>query len=196
VEDLEAAAYAAAANVYADLRAQLHVESLAALALLMEAGAPEALILLRALGGDDALAGIVGATPRRPVLVGDDDEDDGEEENDVEGAADNLLAAIAPRLTAAISDPASVAEGPGRSLLVEAVAARRKVSRAGFRREDRADPQMAAALRFGAAAVFDVIGEIDRLVNTLSAKAGTADFPGDKARFMAAFRKLYLGGAQ
>jgi hypothetical protein len=196
VEDLEAATYAAAASVYADLRAQLHVESLAALALLMEAGAPEAVILLRGLGGDAAVAGIVGPAPRRPVLVSDDDEDAGEEENDIEGAADNLLAAIAPRLTAAISDPASVAEGTGRSLLVEAVAARRKVSRAGFRREDRADPQMAAALRSGAAAVFDVIGEIDRLVNTLSAKAGTADFAGDKARFVAAFRKLYLGGAQ
>jgi hypothetical protein len=162
----------------------------------MEAGAPEAMILLRGLGGDAAVAGIVGPAPRRPVLVSDDDEDAGEEENDIEGAADNLLAAIAPRLTAAISDPASVAEGTGRSLLVEAVAARRKVSRAGFRREDRADPQMAAALRSGAAAVFDVIGEIDRLVNTLSAKAGTADFAGDKARFVAAFRKLYLGGAQ
>jgi len=37
----------------------------------MEAGAPEAMILLRGLGGDAAVAGIVGPAPRRPVLVSD-----------------------------------------------------------------------------------------------------------------------------
>jgi hypothetical protein len=196
VETLDAASYASAAGVYAELRAQLHVESLAALALLMEAGAPEAVILLRGLGGDAAVAGIVGPARRRPVPVSDDDDDAVEEENDPRDATDSLLQGIAPRLTAAISDPTTVAEGAGRSLLVEAATARRKVSRAGFRREDRTDPQMATALRSGASAVFDVIGELDRLVSTLSAKAGGADLAGDKARFVAAFRKMYLGGAE
>ena len=135
------------------------------------------------------------------MLVSDDDEEDDEEddvedeENDTEDAADNLRQAIAPRLTAAIADPNTVAEGAGRTLLLEAMAARRKVSRAGFRREDRADPAMATALRSGAAAVFDVIHELDRLAGTLSAKAGRADLAGDTARFVAAFRRIYLGGA-
>jgi hypothetical protein len=195
VETLDAATYPAAANVYADVRAQLHLESLAALALLMEAGAAEAVILLRGLGGDAAVAEIVGQARRRLVLVSDDDDDCAEEERDAEEAADRLRQAIAPQLTAAITDPATVPEGSGRALLIEAATARRKVSRAGFRREDRADPEMALALRSGASAILDLINELDRLVSTLSAKAGDADLAGDTARFVAAFRKIYLGGA-
>jgi hypothetical protein len=193
METLDASAYAAAASVYADLRAQLHVESLAALALLMEAGAAEAVILLRGLGGDAAVAEIVGLARRQPMLVSDDDDEDaGQEENETGDTADNLRQMIAPRLMAAIADPTTVAEGAGRTLLVEAMTARRKVSRAGFRREDRADPGMATALRSGAAAVFDVIDELDRLVGTLLAKADGADLAGDTARFMATFRTIYL----
>jgi hypothetical protein len=196
METLDAAAYAASARAYADLRAQLLLECLAALALLMEAGAAEAAILLRGLGGDAAVAAIVGPARRRPVLVDDDDdEDDEDDENDTDDAAEALRKAIAPRLMAAIADPNTVADGVWRSLLVEAIAARRKVSRAGFRREDRADPAMVAALRSGATAVFDVIRELDRLTGTLSAKAGGADLAGDTARFVAAFRHIYLGGA-
>ncbi len=195
IETLDASAYAAAANVYADLRAQLHVESLAALALLMEAGAAEAVILLRGLGGDAAVAEIVGLARRQPVLL-NDDEDAEQEENETGDTADNLRQMIAPRLMAAIADPTTVAEGAGRILLIEAVTARRKVNRAGFRREDRADPGMATALRSGAAAVFDVIDELDRLVGTLLAKADGADLAGDTARFMATFRTIYLGGAE
>ena len=195
VETLDERAYAAAAKVYANLRAQLHVESLAALALLMEAGAVEAVILLRGLGGDAAVAAIVGPAQRQPVIVGDnEDEDAGQEENETGDTADKLRQMIAPRLMAALADPTTVAEGAERTLLVEAVTARRKVSRTGFRREDRADPQMAIALRFGATAVLDVINELDRLLGTLLAKAGGADFAGDTARFLAAFRTIYLGG--
>ncbi|HEY3679408.1 MAG TPA: hypothetical protein VGL45_11890 [Bradyrhizobium sp.] len=197
LQTLDVADYAAAARVYSDLRAQLHVESLAALALLMEAGAPEAVILLRALGGDAVLAEIVGPARRGPALVDDDDDDedddDREEDDDTENTVGDIFKAIAPRLTAAIAAPATLADGAARTLLTEAVAARRKVSRAGFRREDRADPAMAVALRAGAHAVFDVIGEIDRLTATLSTKAAAADLAGDTARFAAAFRSIYLG---
>jgi hypothetical protein len=196
METLDGAAYTASANGYSELRAQLHLESLAALALLMEAGAAESVILLRWLGGDAAVSAIVGAGGRRPALVDDDDDDDdGDEDDDSAGDADALMAQIAPRLTAVIADPNTVPEGEGRTLLLDAIAARRKVSRAGFRREDRADPAMALALRAGAAAVFEVIRELDRLAITLSAKAPGADFAGDTARFAEAFRRIYLGGA-
>jgi hypothetical protein len=193
LEPLDAAAYAGSAGAYAELRAQLLLESLAALALLMEAGAAEAAILLRGLGGDAAVAAIVGPARRRPVPVSDDDDDDLEDDDRDDDAGD-LRQAIAPRLMAAIADPNTVADENWRRLLVEAIAARRKVSRAGFRREDRADPAMVAALRFGAIAVFDVIREIDRLTGTLSAKASGADLAGDTARFTAGFRHIYLGG--
>jgi hypothetical protein len=198
METLDAAAYTASASIYADVRAQLHRESLAALALLMEAGAAEAAILLRALGGDAAMAAVIGPARRRPARVGDEDEDDVADENEENDAraADALRQAISPRLVAAITDPNAVAEGAGRTLLLAALAARRKVSRAGFRREDRADSAVIAALRAGAAAVFDVIAELDRLAGPLAAKAGTADLSGDTARFSKAFRQIYLGGAE
>jgi hypothetical protein len=54
---------------------------------------------------------------------------------------------------------------------------------------------MALALRAGAAAVFEVIRELDRLTIALSAKAPAADLAGDTARFAGAFRKIYLGAA-
>ena len=195
METLEPEAYAAAASTYADLRGQLHIECLAALALLMEAGVAEAVLLLRALGGDATMAEIVGPARRRPTLVGDDDDDamDDDDESDANEAAGDLLKAIAPKLKAAIADPTTVPDGAGRALLIEAVAARRKVSRAGFRREDRADPEILAGLRSGATAVPGVIRELDRLAGTLSSKAARADLAGDTARFMAAFRAIYLG---
>jgi hypothetical protein len=204
MEPLGATAYPESANAYAEVRTQLHLESLAALVLLMEAGAAEAAILLRWLGGDAAVGAVIGAPRRRPTLVRNDDDDDDDDDDqdapadeagEAEDIADDLRTQLAPRLTAAIADPGTVAEGAGRALLVEALTARRKVNRAGFRREDRADPEMATALRAGAAAVFEVIRELDRLVGPLSAKAAGADFVDDTARFAAAFRRIYLGAA-
>src|SRR5262249_29898694 len=150
MEPLDNAAYAAAATAYAELRDQLHVESLAALALLMDVGAAEAVILLDRLGGRAAVDAVIGAAGRQARVTDDDD------------AGGSLRTGIAPLLKAAIADPASLPDDAGRKLLLEALAARRKVSRAGFRREDSTDPEMIAALRSGAAAVFDTIRELDR----------------------------------
>jgi hypothetical protein len=204
METLAAAAYASSASAYAEVRTQLQLESLAALVLLMEAGAAEAAILLRWLGGEEAVRAVVGPARRGPALVRneddnrdrDHDDDDDEAADDAIDGADDLRARIAPRLTAAVADPNTVEEGAGRTLLLEALAARRKVNRAGFRREDRADPAMATALRYGAAAVFEVIRELDRLTGTLSAKAPAADLAADAARFSATFRRIYLGAAE
>jgi hypothetical protein len=184
LEPLDDSTYVAAATAYADLRDQLYVESLAALALLMDAGAAEAVILLDRLGGRAAVGAILGPAGRQPRTAED------------EGASETLRTEIAPVLKAAIADPASVPEGAGRKLLLEALVARRKVSRAGFRREDGIDPQMVAALRSDAAAVFDVVVELDRLTAMLSQKAATADCAGDMARFQAAFRAIYLGAIE
>ena len=112
---IDATAYAAVASAYADC-AQLHVESLAALAILMERGRGEAVILLRWLGGDAAVSAVLGPGRRRPTLVEDDDgeENDGDDEG-AEEHADELRAEIAPRLTAAIADATAVTEGAGRT---------------------------------------------------------------------------------
>jgi len=184
------AAYPAAAAIYSELRQQLRLESLAALAVLMEAGAvPEAVILLDGLGGRETLAAVIGATAANKSPV--EGLEAGELEEREEALGDELGRAIAPTLQAAISDPSAMPDGPGRKLLLEALAAARKVSRAGFRREDRVDADMVAALRSGAAVVFEVIRELDRLVAVLSHKAQAADLAGDRARFLATFRTIY-----
>jgi hypothetical protein len=171
-----AAAYTAAAAIYADLRQQLHLESLAALSLLAEAGAPEAVILLEGLAGRDAVRAVLG------LMTSDtsrgEDKEAGEDE---ETGAEDVRNRIARALQAALVDAESVPEGPGRKVLMDAAAASRKVSRAGFRREDRADADMIAALRSSAGAVFEVIRELDRLMAVLSQKAPGRDISADVA---------------
>jgi hypothetical protein len=183
----DAAAYTSAAAIYADLRQQLHLESLAALSLLAEAGEPEAVILLEGLGGRDAVRAVLG------LMTSDaspgEDEEAGEDE---ETRAKDVRNRIAPVLQAAFVDAESVPEGPGRKVLMDAAAASRKVNRAGFRREDRADEDMIAALRSGAAAVFEVIRELDRLTAVLSRKASGGDISADASRFHDTFQRIYL----
>jgi hypothetical protein len=195
---LDDAAYAKSAATYAELRAQLQLESLAALSVLMEVGAAEALILLNALGGQQAVRSVIGSRARGKSSTDEDET----EENDMaaddtadDTAANELRKEVAPALQAAIADPSKLPDGPARKLLLDAVVATRKVSRAGFRREDRADTEMIAALRSGATAVFEVMRELDRLTNVLSEKAPASNVAGDSARFHAAFRRFYISDA-
>src|SRR6266478_3870380 len=176
------AAYTSSLAVYSELRNQLHLECLATLAVLMEAGAAEAVILLEHLGGRQAVRSMIGATGTDEAPPPDEDE----------GSADTLRKLIAPRLKAAFADPGSVPEGAGRKVLLEAIAASRKVSRIGFRREDRADTEMLGAFQSGAGAIIDVIRELDRLTAVLSQKAPVGDIAGDQARFVATFRRIYI----
>ena len=180
------APYATAAAVYEDVRAQLRLVCLAALAILMEAGAAEAVALLDHIGGRGAAAS---------VLAGAQDLRD-QDLRDLAAANENvdperLRDAVAPTLTAAIADPGSMPE-PLRTLLAEARAATRKVSRAGFRREDRANADMVAALRAGAPAAVEIDQELERLTDVLSQKAVRADFSADRAHFAATFRQIYM----
>jgi hypothetical protein len=191
MEQATEAAYLTAAAAYADVGTQLHIESLAALTILMETGAAEAAILLDHLGGQQALKAIVGSAAGSVASSGGED-DDGEEDDREEDAADALRRKIAPALKAALADPGSVPDDAGRKVLLEALAAARKVSRAGFRREDRADAGMLAALQSGAPAVIEVVRELDRLSAVLSHKAPSGDIAGDRDRFLAAFKRIYL----
>jgi hypothetical protein len=175
METINDEAYVASAADYAAVREQLHLECLAALAALLEAGAAEAIVLLQHLGGRAAVSAVVGSAP-------------GEAPHDAEAVRKH----IAPALRAALADPAALPEGVGRELLRATVGAARKVSRAGFRREDRADAGMLAALQCGAAAVVELMRELDRLTAALSRNAPLGDLAGDRARFLAAFRRSYL----
>jgi hypothetical protein len=174
-------AYTTAAGTYEELREQLQLESLATLAVLMEAGAAESIVLLNCLGGHRAVTSVIGSIASVETMTGDE-----------EMIAGEVSRQLAPVLRAAIADPTTVPEGPGRNLLLEALAATRKVSRIGFRREDRTDAEMVAALRLGAAAVFETMRELDRLTATLTVKVATSDIVGDRARFHDTFRRLYV----
>jgi hypothetical protein len=176
---IDDAAYTSSLAIYSELRNQLHLECLATLAVLMEVGAAESVILLEYLGGRQAVRSVVGALEGDPASADED-------------TASALRKLIAPRLKAAFSDPASVPEGTGRRVLLEAVAATRKVSRVGFRREDRADTEMIAALQSGAGAIIGVVRELDRLTAILSQKVPLGDIASDHDRFLAAFRRLYF----
>jgi hypothetical protein len=83
-------------------------------------------------------------------------------------------------------------EGAGQKLLLEAVAAARKVNRAGFRREDRADAAMAAALQSGAVAIVEVMGELERLTAAFAREGQSGDLAADRDRFLLIFRRIYL----
>jgi hypothetical protein len=92
----------------------------------------------------------------------------------------------------------SATQGKGRTgdramsrLVARAQAAVRQVSRVGFRREDRADPAMLAALRASVPAVTDVLAELDRLVAALPQAARREALLADRPRFEAAFRAIY-----
>jgi hypothetical protein len=181
MEPIDDTAYATAAAAYAELRQQLHLECLAALAALMEAGTAEAVILLDHLAGADAVKSVLGGMLAHTALSG--------------GAASDTEAVrkrIGPALRSAITDPGAVPEGAGRKIVLEAVAAARKVSRAGFRREDRADAAMLSALQSGASAVIELLRELDRLTATFAANAAPGELPADRARFLAIFQRIYL----
>jgi hypothetical protein len=179
MEPVDDMAYANAAAGYTGLSDQLRLESLAALASLMEAGAAEAVILLDHLAGPDAVKAVLGAMLAHTLSAG--------AASDTEAVRKR----IGPALRSAVADPASVPEGVGRDLLLEAVAAARKVNRAGFRREDRADHAMQAALQAGAAAVVEVARELARLTEVISA-APPGDSAADRSRFFPVFRRIYL----
>ena len=185
----DAAAYTTSAAIYAELRGQLQLESLAALSVLMEVGAAEAVILSSNFGGQHAVRSVVGlkASSERPAET---------EEIGEETIGDHFAKAIVPALKTAIADPGSIRDSAVRKLLLEAVAATRKVSRVGFRRENRTDREMIAALQSGATVVLEVIRELDRLTTVLTQKAALADVARDEVRFHAAFRRFYLSAKE
>jgi hypothetical protein len=171
--------YAIATAAYAEVSQQLHLEALAALAVLMEAGAAEAVILLEHLGGRPAVQAVIGAEVPEDTAGLDD------------SIGDELRRRIASALGRAYADPSSVPEGAGRKLTIEAVAALRKVARAGFRREDRGDAAILAAFRSGAPSVIELARELDRLGKVLPQRLPQSDFDADQACFLATYRKIY-----
>jgi hypothetical protein len=179
LSSIDDAAYATCTEGYADLRRQLRLECLAALVALMEAGAAEAVFLIDRLGGPQAVRFIIGDA-NTPTPAADD------------RTADAVSKTIAPALKGSIADPTSVSDGTTRGLLLEALAATRKVNRVGFRREDRAHAGMLAALQVSATAVIEVDRELDRLGATLLQQVGRSDIASDRARFLAGFKSIYL----
>ena len=82
-------------------------------------------------------------------------------------------------------------DGAVADLVAKAHAATARVNRMGFRRQDRADPAVLAALRASAHAVVELLGELDRLLAALPTAAEPAAMSADRPRFDAAFRDMY-----
>jgi hypothetical protein len=186
------AAYEACATSYAEVGEQLRLECLAALLPLLQAGAPQALHLVFYLGGREAFADLVGDSRRDRAL---DDEADDEQDGGQETAAGRDIGAwVAALERAAATGAADAPVGPVQTLLAQSNAALRKVARVGFRREDRGDAAIVAALATGATAVIDILRELDRLLPPLQ-EAGPRDaLIADRQRFEAAFRRIYAAG--
>jgi hypothetical protein len=177
------------------VREQLRLQSLAALVMLMDAGAAEALILLRHFGGGDAIDAVAAASrgnvtsvpapaPQRSI----DLDDDGELEPMI---ADALVAQFSSALSAAALRPDALLPEATRDLIAQARAAERKVNRLGFRREDRSAPRMLLSLRSAIAAVIDLLAELDRLQAALSTCPRRDQAVADRALFAAAFARIY-----
>src|SRR5262249_7629406 len=157
-------------------------ECLAAVAALMDAGIAEALVFLDHLGGRCVVDAILGDTtkgfpvpPRDQATLGED-----------------IRRKLAPLLRSAINHPDAFADLSARNILLEARTADRKVNRTGFRRGDRTNIDLLAALRSGAPAVVEVIRELDRLITALSGKSPLGDVRADRAVFHASFRRIYF----
>jgi hypothetical protein len=172
--------YASAAGAYGEIRMQLRLECLAALAILMEAGAAEAVILLDRLGGRKAVASVIGASLESTASATNDN-----------FGPEALSQALAPALKSAVAEPGAVPESAVRELLLASLAATRKVGRIGFRREDRADSGVLAAFKAAASAIVEVDRELDRLTAALSQKSATGDVAADRERFLSTFKSIY-----
>lgn len=191
------AAYDDCAAAYAAVREQLRLQSLAALVVLMETGAVEALILLRHFGGQDAIDAVLAAArgnvtslhgPRNASAAVDDNVE-------LDAAmTDALVGQIAAALPAAASRPEALLPDATRDLIAEARVAGRKVNRLGFRREDRTDPGMLTSLRAAVAAVIDLLAELDRLEAALAGAGRRDQAVSDRELFAAAFDRIYCAG--
>ena len=184
IEPIDDNAYAACAAGYLTVAEQLRLECLAALAVLMEDGALEAILLLRHFGGAEAIADAIGPLEAASVAF---------ERNEV---FPHVRDAVASALKSAISAPGDVPLGSTRQILQSARAAAGDVNRMGFRREDRTDVGMLTGLRSGAAAVLGLIRELDRLAAVLTPKAAKASVPDDRQHFLWAFEHIYYGPNQ
>jgi hypothetical protein len=186
-------AYEACAASYREVDAQLRTECLAALVTLMEAGAPQSLHLVSHLGGREVLEELL-ADPRRnaPAAANDDQDDDDDEGERVPAQGIGGYVAALERAAAAVGHGAPAS--PVQGLLAEAQAALRKVGRIGFRRADRGDAAIVAALAAGAAPVVDVMRELERLLPVLALAAPRDALIADRQRFEAAFHRIYAPG--
>ena len=179
MERIDDDAYADCATGYLTVLEQLRTEGLAALAILMEKGALEAVFLLRQFGGAEAIADVVG--PFEAIAFERDE------------LSPHLSETIASALKAAIAVPNTIPPGSTRQILLAARGVVGDVNRTGFRREDRADASMLAGLQAGAAAILDLIRELDRLPPVLAAKAAAASVSDDRDDFLSTFEHIYCG---
>jgi len=182
-------AYEACAATYASIRDQLRLESLAAMAVLLEASVPEALLLLGHLGGPGAVSKLLGPDFKALQKTEFGDDEDMEQQTAGENGIQSYLATILRAGTDAAKD---APESETSILIAKANTAARRVNRIGFRRQDRGDPAVVAGLAAGAASVIGILTELDRLLAALPGSTLCAAMIADRPRFEATLRRIYL----
>lgn len=171
-------AYRAGAAIYEEIGDQLRLEALAALQILACAGAAEAMLLVYALGGPEAVQAVRACA--RPLTAGSMAE---------ELSADAMGMAAAQ----AALDPTRLETRAGRSLFEEARASLRKVRRAGF--DAAASPEVISSLKAAASLLPDLIEEIQRLRRALDRSPWVAEALTDRAAFERVFADMYGDGS-
>lgn len=165
-------AYQMARDDYARVRDQLQVELHAALAVLTDAQAWEVLILITHLAGEKAALDI-----RKGLRLAD-----------VGNEAADFGKQVCGRLLKMMADN----ESPALAATMQAArAASRKVSRAGFRSEDRSDADMLSALKSGCEAAIRLSVELDRLLARLEKNDAALSSASDHDVFVDAFTRMY-----
>jgi hypothetical protein len=166
--------YEARIDHWRALEARLDRMALAALAVLTDAGRPEAALEVLARRPDADLTGLRGRLA--PAIAGDN-----------VGA---LHPAAGAGLTTALGD-ASVTGAEVAALIADARKALRGLGRTGFAPEDRAAPGVADGMAAGAPLVRRLIARLVQVRSAADSRAGPHAFDADRARFRDGFLALY-----
>lgn len=189
-------AYIDMLHAYRAVHNQIQIECEAALHILALDGALEALILVEALAGSEAIAAIRKAaeamfTDSCPVASISQDLDATELTSGATADDPDLRLRLSQILSQAARDSDILPAGTARDLFRTSRLAARRMGRAGFRPVGPSNAFPVAAFKSAAPALTDVLIELRRLVDVLNRSNWDANFHDDRSKFFAVFSALY-----
>jgi hypothetical protein len=192
ISNADSASYLEAVLVYKRIRDQIEVEALAALEMLAKAAEPMALLLIEQFGGP-AVTTLIRRlrenTPTQVVpLVRRHQQQD--ESQDLSRAAEEELAQMGLTIRR-IFDGNLQIDGPLHTLTSRAAAARKRVSRAGFKADEAQTPEVLRSLALAVPAVVDLLALLDRLLERVERAQPNRGFAEDRQRFIKVLQLIY-----